>query len=59
MQNMRDKTYRSQTKITKGPYTCIRIEQEIRWFDVAMDDAPGVYIAQRAKQTSEVRFDAF
>lgn len=44
MQNMRDKTYRSQTKITKGPDTCIRIEQEIRWFNVAMDDASGVYI---------------
>ena len=39
------KTYRSQTKITKRANTCIRIEQKICRFDVAVDNPPGMYIA--------------
>ena len=51
-------THACKAKVAKRANACARIEQEICWLDVSVDDPSRMYVAQCAKHTPEVRLDA-
>lgn len=48
-------THAGQAEVHKGSYTPVRIEEEIRRLDVAVNDASRVNIPQCTEHASEVR----
>lgn len=51
-------TYTRQTEVAQGADSCTRIEEEVGWFHVAVDDTARVDVAQCPKHTSEIRSNA-